>query len=68
MQKTVLLYKFQLSNQGWVKLNEVVGQKATPGDKKRLEAVSMMVARMMKFSNYQRAVNAMIETQLLERR
>ena len=46
-----------MSNQGWLKLSEMVDQKATLGDKRRLEAVSVMVARMMKFSTKQKAVN-----------
>ena len=52
MQRTVLLYKFQLcllANKEGDKLNEVVDQMASLGDKKGLEAVSVMVASVKKF-------------------
>ena len=69
MQRTVLLYKFQLcllANKEGDKLSEVVDQMASLGDKKGLEAVSVMVARVKKFSLDQVAVKALMEAQVLE--
>ena len=51
-QRTVILYKFQLcllANKEGDKLSEVVDQMASLGDKKGLEAVSVMVASVKKF-------------------
>ena len=70
MQRTVLLYKFQLcllANKEGDKLSEVVDQMASLGDKKGLEAVSVMVARVKKFSMDQVAVKALMEAQVLEK-
>jgi hypothetical protein len=68
MQRTVLLYKFQLcllANKEGDKLSEVVDQMASLGDKKGL--VSVMVARVKKFSMDQVAVKALMEAQVLEK-
>jgi hypothetical protein len=71
MQRTVLLYKFQLrllANKEGDKLSDVVYQMANLGDEKGLEAAgSMMVARVMKFSMYQVAVKALMEAQVLKK-
>ena len=70
MQRTVLLYKFQLcllANKEGDKLSEVLDQMASLGDKKGLEAVSVMVARVEKFSMDQVAVKALMEAQVLEK-
>ena len=53
MQRTVILYKFQLcllANKEGDKFSEVVDQMASLGGKKGLEAVSVMEARVKKLS------------------
>jgi hypothetical protein len=70
MKRTVLLYRFQLCLLGdWEveQLTEMVDKMASLGDKKGLEAVSVMVARMKKFFMDQVTVKALMEVQRLEK-
>ena len=48
-------------------MSEVVDQMASLGDKKGLEAVSVMVARVKKFSMDKVAVKALMKAQVLEK-
>ena len=68
MQRNILLFKFQLcllaGKEGDI-MSEVVDHMASLGDKKGLKAVSVMVARVKKFSMDQVAVKALIEGQAL---
>ena len=53
MQRTVVLYKFHLcllANKEGDKLGEVMDQMASMGDRERMEAVSVMEARVKKLS------------------
>ena len=69
MQRTILLYKFQLcllaGTEGDM-LSEVVDQMASLGDKKGLESVSVMGARVNKYSMGRVAVKALVDAQALE--
>ena len=70
MQRTILLYKFQLcllAGKEGDMLSEVVDQMASLRDKKGLEAVSLMGARVKKFSMDQVAVKTLIDAQALEK-
>ena len=49
------------------KLSEVVDQTASLGEKKGLQAVSVMIARVKKFSMDQVTVKALMEAQVLEK-
>ena len=70
MQRTILLYKFQLcllAGKEGDKLSEVVDKMASLRDKKGLEVVSLMGARVKKFSMDQVAVKTLIDAQALEK-
>ena len=68
MQRTIL--KFQLcllAGKEGDMLSEVVDQMASLGDKKGLESVSVMGARVNKYSMGQVAVKALVDAQALEK-